>query len=71
MQRGRQNCLGRSGEPENRLSALLTGAEFHRALVLFSEKHPDVEVSVIYGNHEERYGFPRAEQADMIFGTGT
>ncbi len=23
-----------------------TGAEFHRALELFSEKHPDVEVSV-------------------------
>lgn len=30
-----------------------TGGEFHRALELFSEKHPDVDVSVTYGNHEE------------------
>ena len=29
------------------------GGKFHRALELFSEKHPDV--SVAYGNHEELY----------------
>ncbi len=29
-----------------------TGGEFRRALELFSEKHPDVDVSVISGNHE-------------------
>ena len=43
-----------------------TGAEFHRALELFSEKHPDVEVSVLYGNHEELYGLLRNENADIV-----
>ena len=43
-----------------------TGAEFHRALALFSEKHPDVEVSVAYGNHEELYGLLRNEGADIV-----
>ena len=43
-----------------------TGAEFHRALELFSEKHPDVEVSVTYGNHEELYGLLRTGEADLI-----
>ena len=43
-----------------------TGAEFHRALELFSEKHPDVEVSVAYGNHEELYGLLRTGAADVI-----
>lgn len=44
-----------------------TGSEFHRALELFSEKHPDVAVTVAYGNHEELYAMLRSEQADMIF----
>ena len=43
-----------------------TGVEFHRALELFSEKYPDVEVSGIYGNHEELYGLLRAEEADIV-----
>lgn len=43
-----------------------TGSEFHRALELFSEKHPDVDVSVISGNHEELYAMLRSEQADLI-----
>lgn len=43
-----------------------TGAEFHRALELFSEKHPDVEVSVAYGNHEELYGLLRTGEADLV-----
>ena len=43
-----------------------TGAEFHRALELFSEKHPDVEVTVTYGNHEELYGLLRTGEADMV-----
>ena len=41
------------------------GAEFQRALELFSEKHPDVEVSVAYGNHEELYGLLRTGEADI------
>lgn len=44
-----------------------TGTEFHRALELFSEKHPDVDVTVAYGNHEELYGLLRSEKADVIF----
>ena len=43
-----------------------TGSEFHRALELFSEKHPDVEVSVVYGNHEELYRLMRTGEADLI-----
>ena len=42
------------------------GSEFHRALELFSEKHPDVTVSIAYGNHEELYAMMRAEQVDLI-----
>ncbi len=42
------------------------GGEFPRALALFSEKHPDVEVSVTYGNHEELYAMLRAEEVDLI-----
>lgn len=43
-----------------------TGGEFHRALELFSEKHPDVEVSVAYGNHEELYAMLRSEEVDLV-----
>ena len=42
-----------------------TGGEFHRALELFSEQHPDVDVSATYGNHEELYALPRAGEADL------
>lgn len=43
-----------------------TGNELHRALELFSEKHPDVSVSVLYGNHEELYAMLRTEEADLV-----
>ena len=43
-----------------------TGNEFHRALALFSEQHPDVDVSITYGNHEELYAMLRTEQVDLI-----
>jgi len=43
-----------------------TGSEFHCALELFSEKHPDVAVSVRYGNHEELYGLLRSGEADLV-----
>ena len=43
-----------------------TGAEFHRALEIFSEKHPDVDVSVTYGSHEELYGLLRTGAADIV-----
>ena len=43
-----------------------TGVEFHRALALFSEKYPEVEVSVAYGNHEELYDLLRTGKADLV-----
>ena len=43
-----------------------TGVEFHRALELFSDKHPDVEVSVTYGSHEELYALLRTGAADIV-----
>ena len=43
-----------------------TGSEFHQALELFSEKHPDVAVSIQYGNHEELYAAMRSEEVDVI-----
>lgn len=43
-----------------------TGGEFHRALELFSEKHPGVDVSVTYGNHEELYAMLRLEEVDLV-----
>ena len=47
-----------------------TGGEFHRALELFSEKHPDVDVSVAYGNHEELYAMLRSEMVDLVTTSG-
>ena len=43
-----------------------TGSEFHHALALFSEKHPDVSISILYGNHEELYAMLRTEKADLV-----
>lgn len=43
-----------------------TGSEFHRALALFSEQHPEVSVSIACGNHEELYELLRTDQADII-----
>ena len=43
-----------------------TGTQLHRALELFSERHPDVEVTVTYGNHEELYSLLRTGAVDLI-----
>ena len=43
-----------------------SGMQLHRALELFSERHPDVEVTVTYGNHEELYGLLRTGSADLV-----
>ena len=60
--------IAKGGRAELKIGYLrcYTGAEFHRALEIFSEKHPDVEVSVTYGNHEELYGLLRNEEADLV-----
>lgn len=43
-----------------------SGSEFHRALEDFSARHPDVELSVEYGNHEELYTMLRTSQVDLV-----
>ena len=43
-----------------------TGSEFHHAIELFSELHPDVAVSVEYGNHEELYSVLRSGVVDLV-----
>ncbi len=43
-----------------------TGSEFQQALAMFSEKYPEVSVSVEYGSHEELYSMLRSGQADMV-----
>ena len=44
-----------------------SGGEFSRAMEQFSEQHPDVSVSVVYGNHEELYDLLRTNEADLVF----
>lgn len=43
-----------------------SGQELRRALEIFTEKYPDAEVMVKYGNHEELYELLRTEQADIV-----
>ena len=43
-----------------------TGQEFHRALLEFSAKYPDVAVEIEHGNHEELYYLLRTGQADLV-----
>lgn len=43
-----------------------TGQEFHRALLEFSAKYPDVSVEVIHGNHEELYQLLRTGGVDLV-----
>ena len=60
--------LAKGGQPSLKIGYLrsYTGSEFQRALGLFSEKHPDVPVSVAYGNHEELYAMMRSDEVDII-----
>lgn len=43
-----------------------SGPEFQKALELFVEKYPDVEVSVTSGSHEELYHLLRTGKADIV-----
>lgn len=60
--------IAKGGQASLRIGYLRSycGGEFRRALAIFSEKHPDVAVSIAYGNHEELYTMLRNEQADVI-----
>lgn len=42
------------------------GKEFHHALGGFSEKHPDISVQIVYGNHEELYDLLRSDKVDVV-----
>ena len=44
-----------------------TGDEFHRALFAFSARHPDVSVTVEYGNHEELCDLLSADRVELTF----
>ena len=43
-----------------------SGSEFQEALGQFSQQHPEVAVSIAYGNHEELYTMLRTGQADLV-----
>ena len=42
-----------------------SGDEFNRAISSFSEKYPDVEISVLSGNHEDLYNALRQDRIDL------
>ncbi len=42
-----------------------SGDEFNRAISAFSEKYPDVEISVLSGNHEDLYNALRQDRIDL------
>lgn len=60
--------IAKGNQAELRIGYLrcYSGMEFHRAVEQFSEKYPDVAVSIKYGNHEDLYDMLRAEQVDII-----
>lgn len=43
-----------------------SGTEFHNAVAEFSAKYPDVEISIINGNHEDLYDALRLGKVDLI-----
>ncbi len=61
--------IAHSGQASLKIGYLrgYAGGEFRRAFAQFAEKHPDVSVTVAYGNHEELYALLRSGAADFIF----
>lgn len=41
------------------------GSEFHDAVAEFSEKYPDVDIEIKYGNHEELYEMLDSNKIDL------
>ena len=60
--------IDRKDAAELRLGVLSTysGDEFNRAVAAFSEKYPDVELSVTAGNHEDLYDGLRTGRLDLV-----
>ncbi len=44
-----------------------TGIQFHQAVAEFSEAHPDIDIEVVSGTHEELYDMHVAKSADLTF----
>jgi len=40
--------------------------ELQQAIAMFSEEHPDVDIQIVNGNHEELYDYLRNEDVDMV-----
>ncbi|MGX8687019.1 MAG: LysR family transcriptional regulator [bacterium] len=59
--------IDRKEAAELRLGVLssYSGDEFNRAISAFSEKYPDVEISVLSGNHEDLYDALRQDRIDL------
>ena len=60
--------IARKDTAELHLGILSTycGDEFNRAIAVFSEKYPEVDISVISGNHEDLYDALRFGKADIV-----
>ena len=60
--------IARSGGKELKLGYLISysGEEFNHALAAFSEFHPEVELHVMVGNHEELFDGLRLGQLDLV-----
>lgn len=60
--------IARAGETVLRVgcSRNYGGEEFHLALGMFSERHPDISVQITYGNHEELYDLLRSDRIDVV-----
>lgn len=40
--------------------------ELQQAIAMFTEKHPDIDMQIVNGNHEELYDYLRNEDVDMV-----
>lgn len=60
--------IARGNEAFLRIGYLKTygGQKFHAAVAEFSEKHPDVVVELIAGNHEDLYDALKTDKVDMV-----
>lgn len=60
--------IARGNDAVLRIGYLKTygGQKFHAAVAEFSEKHPDVAVELIAGNHEDLYDALKTDKVDMV-----
>lgn len=60
--------MSSEGKSRLRLGCLRSygGPEFHRAVAAFSERHPNVDLHLTTGNHEELYVLLVSDQVDLL-----